>query len=75
MNAILHITGGIHFVFRTIGQKVLKKKFSTHSNFNVKMWYIFLELVFMENQAIVPTFQHGFQTGFPVIIYINEKFL
>ena len=75
MDATLYITGGIHFVFRAIGQKVLKKTSKLIYISTLKCGISSLELVFMENQAIVPAFQHGFQTGFPVSIYINEKFL
>lgn len=75
MDAILYITGGIHFVFRAIGQKVSIKTSKLIHISTLKCGISSLELVFMENQAIVPTFQHGFQTGFPVTVCINEKFL
>ena len=72
---MLGITGGIHFVFRVIGQKVLIKTSKLIHISTLECGISSLELVFMENQAIVPTFQHGFQTSFPITIYINEKFL
>ena len=75
MDVILYFTGGIHFVFRAIEQKVLIKTSKLIHISTLKCGISSLELVFMENQAIVPTLQHGFQTGFPVTICINEKFL
>ena len=75
MDAILHITGGIYFCFSGYRTKVLIKTSKLIHISTLKCGISSLELVFMENQAIVPTFQHGFQTGFSITIYINEKFL
>ena len=58
-----------------IGQKVLIKTTELIQISTLKCGISSLELVFMDSQTIVPTFQHGFQTGFPITICINEKFL